>query len=74
MVMTYDKLILFVAVVVGLLIGIIGSVVLIFRNVDAILAISTSDPEKDRYNFVILCPLDDIPKKKYLIVQVKENK
>lgn len=72
--MQYDRIILFAAIAISCLIGILGTVFMIFRKADAILAVSTSDPEKDRYNFIILCPLDDIPKKKHLIVQVRETK
>lgn len=46
----------------------------IFRHPDAILAVNRSDPNKDQYNFLVLCPLDDITKKKIMIVQIKENK
>ena len=60
------------AFVLGLILGILGTLIFIFRtkNVSAILGVNTSNPEKDKYNFVVLCPLDDIPKKKYMIVKV----
>lgn len=66
--------VMFFSIAVGLLVGIIGTTMLIFKNIDAVLGINTADPEKDRYNFVILCPLEELHKKKYLIVQVKESK
>lgn len=58
----------------GMLIGVLTTLVLIFKKVDAILAVNRMDPERDKYNFIILCPLDDIHKKKYMVVQVKESK
>lgn len=58
----------------GMIIGILGILVFIFKRVDAILAVNKSNPEKDKYNFIILCPLDDITKKKYMVVQIKESK
>lgn len=67
-------LIIFFSVAIGLIVGIIGANILTYRNIDAILGISTADPEKDQYNFVVLCPLDELHKKRYLIVQVKETK
>lgn len=43
----------------------------VFAQPDAVLAVNRTDPNKDKYNFLVLCPLDDIPKKKCMIVRVK---
>ena len=64
---------IFFSVVIGLAVGIVGTALIIFSNPDALLGINTADPEKDKYNFVILCPLDELYKKKYLIVEVKKT-
>ena len=65
--------IIFFSVAIGLAVGIVGTALIIFRNPDALLGINMSDPEKDKYNFVVLCPLDELHKKKYLIVEVKKT-
>lgn len=70
--MTQMQWLIFFSVIFGLISGILGTVYILFRNVDALLGVDTSDPEKDKYNFVILCPLDYLQKKKYLIVEVKK--
>lgn len=38
---------------------------------DGLLNVDTRDPDKDYYDFVFLIPTDDIPKKKYLKIEVK---
>ena len=38
---------------------------------DGILGVDTRDPDKDYYDFVFLIPTGDIPKKKYLKIEVK---
>ena len=60
--------------ILGVIIGVLGTLVFVFKRVDAILAVNRSDPDKDKYKFVILCPLDKLPEKKYMVVQVKEIK
>ena len=60
-------------VAIGLIVGGIIASILIFKNVNAILGVNINDPEKDQYNLVVLCPLEDLRKKKYLIVQVKQS-
>lgn len=64
---------IFFSVAIGLAVGIAGTALIIFGNPDALLGINTADPEKDKYNFVVLCPLDELHKKKYLIVEVKKT-
>lgn len=38
---------------------------------DGLLNIDTRDPDKDYYDFVFLIPTGDIPKKKFLKIEVK---
>ena len=38
---------------------------------DGLLNVDTRDPDKDYYDFVFLIPTDDIPKKKFLKIEVK---
>lgn len=72
--MNYIQYIAFLSVVIGLLVGVIGTIFITYRKVDAIMHIDISDPEKDKYNLMILCPLEELHKRKYLIVEVKETK
>ena len=71
--MDYIHFVMIASIFIGLLTGAFGSAILIFRKVDALLGVDTSDPEKDKYKFVVLCPLEDLRKKKYLIVEVKQR-
>lgn len=41
------------------------------QHPDGLLNVDTRDPDKDYYDFVFLIPTDDIPKKKYLKIEVK---
>lgn len=66
--------IIFLSVAVGLLVGIASTTFIIFKNVDAILGVNSADPEKDEYKFVVLCPLEELHKRKYLVVEVKNVK
>ena len=66
-----NNLVIFLAVAIGMLIGALLGGLLIFSKIDALLGVDTSDPNKDRYNFIVLCPLEELRKKKYLIVEVK---
>lgn len=59
------------SILVGLILGIIVERLFIFAKVDAIMHVRQGDPETDRFNLIVLCPLDDIPKKKRMIVEVK---
>ena len=38
---------------------------------DGLLNVDTRDPDKDYYDFVFLIPTDEIPKKKFLKIEVK---
>ena len=40
-------------------------------KVDALLGVDTRDPDTDYYDFVLLIPTIDVPKRKYLTVEVK---
>ena len=71
--MEYTRFIMFTSIAAGMLIGVLGTIAIIFRKVDMLMAVNTNNPEKDMYRFVVLCPLDEIPKRKYLIVEVKNN-
>lgn len=58
----------FALLVIGFIIGII------FKRknkVDGLLNVDTRDEEKDYYDFVFLIPTGDIPKRKYLTIEVK---
>lgn len=55
-------------VIVGYLVGLL---VHKHPKVDGILGIDKRDPNKDYYDFVFLTPTDDIPKKKYMTIEVK---
>lgn len=41
------------------------------KRTDGLLNVDTRDPEKDFYDFVFLIPTGDIPKRKYLNIEVK---
>lgn len=41
------------------------------RKPDGLLNVDTRDPDKDYYDFVFLIPTGDIPKKKFLTIEVK---
>lgn len=71
--MAYTQFLIFTSVAIGILVGIVGTVIITYRNVDGILHIDASNPEKDKYNFIILCPLEELHKRKYLIVEIKNN-
>ena len=67
-------LIIFLSLIVGILLGAYGVSLIKFRKVDALLGLDASDPEKDLYTFMVLCPLEDLKRKKYLIVEVTADK
>ena len=67
-----NNLVIFVAVTIGFAVGYASAIMLIFGKTDALMGVDTSDPDTDRYKMVILCPLKELRKKKYLIVEVKE--
>lgn len=41
------------------------------REVDGLLNVDMRDPDKDYYDFVFLIPTGEIPKKKFLRIEVK---
>ena len=41
------------------------------KEVDGLLNVDMRDPDKDYYDFVFLVPTGDIPKKKFLRIEVK---
>ena len=41
------------------------------KKPDGLLNVDTRDPDKDYYDFVFLIPTGDIPKKKFLTIEVK---
>lgn len=64
----------FVFIVFQFLMILVLSFFLFKKNkADGLLNIDTTDPEKDYYDFVVLTPTDDIPKKKYLRIEVMVN-
>ena len=63
-----------VAYIFGFLLGCVTALVIVYHKIHATLLIDTSsDERKDMYKFVVHVPIDDIPKKKYLIVKVKQK-
>ena len=63
-----------VAYLFGFILGIVTALVIVYHKIHATLLIdTTSDERKDMYKFVVHVPIDDIPKKKYLIVKVKQK-
>lgn len=42
-----------------------------FKKPDGLLNVDTRDPDKDFYDFVFLIPTVDIPKRKFLKIEVK---
>ncbi len=64
------KLIVLVAILIMVLV--IGVIILNkVDRVDGLLNVDMRDPDKDYYDFVFLIPTGDIPKKKYLKIEVK---
>lgn len=72
--MSYIQMLIFSSVAIGLLVGIIGTVIITYKNVDAILNVDISNSEKDLYSLMILCPIEELHKKKYLIVEVQNDR
>lgn len=58
-----------------LIILLIVGVIILFKidrmGPDGLLNVDTRDPDKDYYDFVFLIPTDEIPKKKFLKIEVK---
>lgn len=59
--------------IVGLIVGLLLATVFIFKHVDAIMAINKNDPEKDNYRLIVLCPFDELDKKKFMLVKIKKE-
>ena len=57
----------------GFAFGVILATVFFFRHVDAIMHIDTRNPEKDKYNLIILLPMEKMANKKFMLVQVKKT-
>ena len=62
-----------VAYLFGFILGAALATVIFFRTVHATLQVDQSNEEKDMYRFVVHVPIDELPKKKYLIVKVKHK-
>ena len=62
---------IFLAMVVGSFVGALVLKKYDDRKPDGLLNVDTRDPDKDYYDFVFLIPTDDIPKRKYLTIEVK---
>lgn len=66
-----------VIITILLILALILDVILIvilklgLKKPDGLLNVDTRDPEKDYYDFVFLIPTDEIPKKKFLTIEVK---
>ena len=59
--------------VTGLFFGAVLATVFFFRKVNAIMHIDTRDPEKDKFNLIVLDPIDNLEKKKFMLVQIKKT-
>ena len=60
--------------VIGLLIGICATVLVYsMRKPSGILKIDRSNPERDKYLFVINEELEDLPKKKKIVLDIDPN-
>lgn len=64
--------------IILLVLLIIFAIALVFcirklSKIDAIMHVDKSDPERDQYGLVILCPMDDISKKNVMIVKVQND-
>ena len=57
----------------GFAFGIILATVFFFRRINAIMHIDTRNPEKDKFNLIILDPIDNLEKKKFMLVQIKKT-
>ena len=62
---------IFLAMVAGSFVGALVLKKYDDRKPDGLLNVDTRDPDKDYYDFVFLIPTGDIPKKKFLTIEVK---
>lgn len=66
-----------VIITISFILALILNVILLVRlklglkKPDGLLNVDTRDPDKDYYDFVFLIPTGDIPKKKFLTIEVK---
>ena len=64
-----------ILIILLLIVCLILGTLLIFKidrdKPDGLLNVDTRDPDKDYYDFVFLIPTGDIPKKKFLKIEVK---
>lgn len=60
--------------IIGILIGIILSLIFAFGHMDGVLHVDTTNPLKDLYRFVVLCPMEDLKNKHYILVQIIRDK
>ena len=64
-------LFLFILLTILLIVGVIILFKIDKSEPDGLLNVDTRDPDKDYYDFVYLIPTDEIPKKKFLKIEVK---
>lgn len=64
-------LFLFILLAILLIVGVIILFKIDRMGPDGLLNVDTRDPDKDYYDFVFLIPTDEIPKKKFLKIEVK---
>lgn len=64
-------LFLFILLTILLIVGVIILFKIDKSEPDGLLNVDTRDPDKDYYDFVFLIPTDEIPKKKFLKIEVK---
>ena len=57
----------------GFVFGLILATVFFFRHIDAIMHIDTRNPEKDKYNLIVLAPIESLQNKKFMLVQIKKT-
>lgn len=65
------KITFFILLVLCLILGTLLIFKIDRRKPDGLLNVDTRDPDKDYYDFVFLIPTGDIPKKKFLKIEVK---
>jgi len=60
--------------IIGILVGIIISLIFAFGHMDGVLHVDTSNPVKDVCRLTVLCPTDDLKNKHYILVQIIRDK
>ena len=68
-----ETLVVVLSCLCGLFLGLFIVIIIRTRTTrpDGLLNVDMRDPDKDYYDFVFLIPTIDIPKKKYLKIEVK---